>query len=84
MKTINLKILTTILTSSATSAFASVGSPEQSDNGMLVWGFIGFAAVILLTQAAPAVTMFVSMVKGLFFGTSSEASLPIVKGKNNK
>jgi hypothetical protein len=84
MKTFIVKILTIIFTSSATSAFASVDSVEQDGNSMFVWGFIGFTAVVLLTQATPAVAEFVSMVKGLFFGTDSEASLPVGKGKDNK
>ena len=84
MKTPLLKILITIFASIAAFAFASVWCVEQSGNGMLVCGFIGFAAVVLLSQTAPAAVVFLSMVKDLFFGISSEVSLPIMKSKNNK
>jgi len=84
MKTPLLKILTTIFASIAAFVFVSVLRVEQSGNGMLVWGFIGFAAVVLLSQAAPAIVVFFSMVKDLFFGIPSEVSLSIMKNKNNK
>jgi len=83
MKTPLLKIFTTIFASIAAFACASVWCVEQSGNGMLVWGFIGLTAVILSSQAAPAVVVFFSMVKDLFFGIPSEVSLSIMKSKSN-
>jgi len=84
MGTSVLKNITIIFASGPAAAFASVDSAEQSGNGMLVWGFIGFATVVLLSQAAPAVAIFYSIVKGLFFGTPTEVSFLSRKVKNNK
>lgn len=84
MGTSALKILTTILASGPAVAFASADNAEQSGNGMLIWGFIGFAVVLLLSQAAAAVAIFYSMVKGLFFATPVEVSFLNRNVKNNK
>lgn len=83
MKTI-LKILVPILSGSATAAFAASNSTEQAGNGMLIWFLIGFAVMILLFQAAPAVLMFASMMKGLFSSNPAEASFSPFKGKGEK
>ena len=36
------------------------------ENGILIWGLIGFTALIVMFQAVPAVIVFTSMIKGLF------------------
>lgn len=84
MKAALLKILIPLCAGSTSSAFAAAQSPEQGGNGVLVWFLIGFGVMVLLFQAAPAMVMFVSMLKGLFSSTLSEASLSPQKSKSGK
>ena len=79
-----LKILVPIVAGSATAASAAASGAEQGGNGMLVWFFIGFSVMVVLFQAAPAVVMFASMMKGLFSSNPAEASFSPFKGKGNK
>jgi hypothetical protein len=79
-----LKILVPIVAGSATAASAAANGAEPGGNGMLVWFFIGFGAMVVLFQAAPAVVMFASMMKGLFSSNPAEASFSPFKGKGNK
>ncbi|MDK9717341.1 MAG: hypothetical protein OEL57_05460 [Trichlorobacter sp.] len=79
-----LKILVPIVTGSATAACAAASGAEQGGNGMLVWFFIGFAVMVVLFQATPAVVVFASMMKGLFSSNPAEASFSPFKGKGNK
>jgi len=74
MKATVIKMLASILFGSATSAFAASGATEQVGNGMLIWFFIGFAMLVLLFQATPALITFYSMLKGLFSSSPSEAT----------
>jgi hypothetical protein len=83
MKFAFLKILMPILAGSTTSAFAAAHSFEQGDSGILIWSFIGFGVIVLLFQAAPAMVMFFSMVKGLFSNTITEVPLSAHKGKSD-
>ena len=82
MKVAFLKFLIPLLAGTASSAFASTNSMDQGGNGMLVWFFIGFGVMVLLFQAAPAMVMFFSMMKGLFSNTISEVPLSAQKGKS--
>jgi hypothetical protein len=79
-----LKILVPILAGSATASFAATTGLEQGSNGMLVWFFIGFGVMVVLFQAAPAIVMFASMMKGLFSSNPAEASFSPFKSKGGK
>ena len=84
MKTTTIKIVLPVLAGSTTSAFAAAHKLGQDDSGMLVWFFIGFGVMVLLFQAAPAMVMFFSMLKGLFSTNASEPSLSLQKGRVGK
>lgn len=82
MKTNILKFLIPILAGSTTSAFAAATSLGNGGSGVLIWFVIGFGVMILLFQAAPAMVMFFSLVKGLFSSSIPEGSLSIQKIKS--
>lgn len=85
MKKTVLTLITPLLAGSAGSAAAAVSSAsaDKVGSGMLIWFFIGFAVMLLLFQAAPALVTFYSMMKGLFSSCPSEASFsPFKSGKN--
>ena len=63
MKTI--KMLATIIAGSASAAFAASGAQGQ-ETGLLVYLFVGFFALIVVSQLVPAAILFVGMVKGVF------------------
>ena len=63
MKT--LRILVTMIASSASAAFAASGVQSQ-ETGILVYFFIGFFALIVVSQLVPAVILFIGMVRGVF------------------
>ncbi|MBU5612923.1 hypothetical protein [Geomonas azotofigens] len=50
---------------SATSAFAANGA-QADEPGILVWAFMGFAAVIVAGQMVPAAMLVIGAVKALF------------------
>lgn len=80
-----LPLIASILAGSAGSAAASVSSAvaDKVGSGMLIWFFIGFAVLVLLFQATPALVTFYSMLKGLFSSSPAEASFtPFKSGKN--
>jgi hypothetical protein len=58
--------INTIIATLATTApaFAANGAANE-EPGLLVWGFMGFCAVILVGQLVPAVMLVVGAVKGL-------------------
>lgn len=56
-------IIATVAT--ATSAFAANGA-QADEPGILVWAFMGFAAVIVAGQMVPAAMLVVGAVKALF------------------
>ena len=74
MKAINL-IVPMVL--SATSVAYAATSAQSEGAGILTYFFIGFFALIIVSQLVPAMILFVGMVKGLF--TSAEK----VSTKNN-
>lgn len=59
--------ISTIIASIATtsSVFAASGT-ESEGNGLFVWLFLGFGALIVLYQMAPGLMLLGSMIKGLF------------------
>jgi len=66
MKT--MKLLAPMIISSTSAAYA--GSNAQSDGaGLLTYLFLGFFALIIVSQLVPAVILFVGMAKGLFSGS---------------
>ena len=64
MKT-TLRMLITILAGSASAAYAAQGA-ETEGAGVLAYLFIGFFALIVVTQLVPAMILFFGMIKGLF------------------
>ena len=68
-----IRITTGMFMVFATAAFGSTGT---SDQGGWLWTlFIGFGALLLVFQLIPAVTLFCSMLKGLFSVTSRKTAL---------
>lgn len=49
---------------SVTSALAASGAREDN-SGVLVWIFLGFCALIIVAQLAPAVLTMIGMAKGV-------------------
>lgn len=49
---------------SVTSALAASGAREDN-SGVLVWIFLGFCALIIVAQLAPAVLTMIGMVKSV-------------------
>jgi hypothetical protein len=58
--------LTTLiaLAASATSAYAANGA-QADEPGILIWAFIGFAAVIVVGQLVPAALLVYGAIKGI-------------------
>lgn len=79
-----VKILVPILAGSATASFAATTGLKQGGNSMLVWFFIGFGVMVVLFQAAPAIVMFASMIKGLFSSNPAEVSFSPLKSNGRK
>ena len=63
MKT--MRMLITMMAGSVSAAFAANGA-EGEGMGVLAYLFIGFFALIIVSQLIPAMILFVGMVKGLF------------------
>ena len=63
MKT--MRMLITMMAGSASAAYAASGV-QGDDVGILTYAFIGFFALIIVSQLVPAAILFVGMVKGLF------------------
>jgi carbohydrate-binding DOMON domain-containing protein len=64
MKT-TMRALATAAVATMVTAAPAFAAPNYSDNsGLLVWSFLGFAAVVVVAQVIPAMMMMVGMVKG--------------------
>ena len=63
MKTV--RILTTMIAGSSSVSFAASGAHAQ-DTGLLVYLFVGFFALVVVSQLVPAVILFIGMVRGVF------------------
>jgi hypothetical protein len=62
-----LRMMMTMVIGSSSAAYAAAGM--QSENaGILTYAFIGFFALIIVSQLVPAMILFFGMVKGLFAG----------------
>jgi|GEM_PF-666623 hypothetical protein len=73
MKTNITSLVITLLSGSATSAFAAEAALHDGGSP-LIWLFIGFMALVVMVQAIPAGIMLFSMIKAIF--SSSEAAKP--------
>ena len=76
MKTNMIKTLIALFVAGAASAYAATSDVAGEGSGMLVWAFIGFAVMVVMLQAVPALILFVSMLRGLFSSSEKEATLP--------
>jgi hypothetical protein len=56
--------LATIATAAPIAAFAASGLSEDN-SGIFVWVFLGFCALIVVSQIVPAVLLMFGMVKGV-------------------
>ncbi|ABB33133.1 hypothetical protein GeomeDRAFT_1471 [Geobacter metallireducens RCH3] len=69
MKTTLATMITLI---AASSAFAASGA-ESEGSGLFLILFIGIGALIIVGQMLPGLTLFGSMLKGLFSGKDAES-----------
>jgi hypothetical protein len=64
MKT--LQVLISMVAGSVSAAYAAVGTHNEGA-GILTYFFIGFFALIIVSQLVPAMILFFGLVKGLLF-----------------
>jgi hypothetical protein len=70
-----MKTLATLLgTIAPTTAFAAANAPAGGD-GILVWIFLGFFAVIVVGQIVPAVMLVIGLVKGITAATKEKTEV---------
>ena len=69
MKTTLATMITLI---AASTAFAASGA-ETEGSGLLVALFLGIGALVIVFQLLPGLTLFGSMIRGLFSGKSAES-----------
>ena len=63
MKT--MQMLISMVAGSASAAYAAVGTQNEGA-GVLTYFFIGFFALIIVSQLVPAMILFFSLVRGVF------------------
>ena len=68
----SMKLLAPMIISSTSAAYAATNAQSEGA-GILTYFFIGFFALIIVSQLVPAMILFVGMVKGLF-ASSEKAS----------
>ena len=73
MKT--MKMLISMVIGSASAVYAASGV-QGEDAGILAYFFVGFFALIIVTQLVPAMILFFGMVKGMF-SSSEKTSVKI-------
>ena len=71
MKT--MKLLAAMMISSTSAVYAAT-SAQSEGAGILTYFFIGFFALIIVSQLVPAMILFVGMIKGLFAGHEKDAT----------
>lgn len=64
MKT--MKMLVAMVAGSSSAAFAATGA-QADEAGILTYFFLGFFALIIVSQLVPAMILFFGMVKGMLF-----------------
>lgn len=70
MKT--MRMLITMMVGSTSAAYAATAG--QGDGmGILTYAFIGFFALIIVSQLVPATILFIGMVKGLFSASQKDS-----------
>lgn len=74
MKATILKMIIALSGAGAAVAFAATTGAGSEDNGLLIWGVIGFGVMVIMLQAVPAMILFASMLKGLFAHSDKEAT----------
>lgn len=60
-----LRILLSMVVGSASAVYAATGAPSEGA-GLLTYCFVGFFAMIVVFQLAPAMVLFAGLIKGLF------------------
>ncbi len=63
----SMKLLAPMIISSTSAAYAATNAQSEGA-GILTYFFIGFFALIIVSQLVPAMILFVGMIKGLFSG----------------
>ena len=76
MKTNLVKVAVALLTSSAVSAYAASAGVGGEEAGLLIWALIGFAVLVVMLQAVPAMIMLVAMVKAVFAPAENTVAAP--------
>lgn len=76
MKTNIIKLVVALISASAVSAYAATNGVGGEDAGLLVWALIGFAVLVVMLQAVPAMIMLGAMVKAVFAPADKPAALP--------
>ncbi len=76
MKTTIVKLVVALLTSGAVSAYAASAGVGGDEAGLLIWALIGFAVLVVMLQAIPAMIMLYAMVKAVFSPVEKTAALP--------
>jgi len=81
---IKMNILLFLLLGMSTAAFAVTSGENQVNGGILVWAFICFGVIVMMFQVVPATTMFLSVLKGLFYRSRSDISFSSRKDMSGK
>jgi hypothetical protein len=76
MRANSIKLVVALITSSAVSAYAASAGVGGEGSGLLIWALIGFAVLVVMLQAVPAVIMLVAMMKGLFASADKPVAVP--------
>jgi hypothetical protein len=71
MKLTSATLLSLLIT--GTQALASAGGAKVEGMGLLTTFFIAFAALIILFQLVPGLTLFLGILKGIFSADTSRA-----------
>ena len=76
MKANIIKVVVALISSSAASAYAAINGVGGEGSGLLIWALIGFAVLVVMLQAVPAMIMLGAMVKAIFAPADKPAELP--------
>jgi len=76
MKANIIKLVVALLTSSAVSVYAASAGVGGEEAGLLIWALIGFAVLVVMLQAVPAMIMLVAMAKAVFAPAENTVAAP--------
>lgn len=76
MKANIITLVGAIVCSISASAYAAAAGVGGEDAGLLIWALIGFAVLVVMLQAVPAMTMLYAMLKGVFAPADTTTTLP--------